>query len=48
MTEVELCPMCKKPTLREIMGFQLGINFRCTNCGYQGPLRLIVEDKKKR
>lgn len=43
----KICPSCKKPTIEFFIGLETG-NYKCSSCGYVGPVVIAVEKKKKR
>lgn len=38
--KIEMCPVCKGTDIFLYMGGQLGILYKCKNCGYVGPIIL--------
>lgn len=43
----KICPSCKKPRIEFFIGLATG-NYKCSNCGYIGPIVIEVEKIKKK
>lgn len=43
--KIKRCPNCKSRNIQDFMGFKLGIQYKCIDCDYIGPL--IIEEEIK-
>jgi predicted RNA-binding Zn-ribbon protein involved in translation (DUF1610 family) len=41
----KICPKCKSKDIYLWLGGNLGIIYKCNNCGYRGPV--ILEEEKR-
>ncbi|MBI5061299.1 MAG: hypothetical protein HZB67_03215 [Candidatus Aenigmarchaeota archaeon] len=42
----KICPSCKSTNIALWMGAELGVRYRCGDCGYIGPI--VLEEKNKK
>lgn len=45
--KAKICPNCKSPDIYLWLGGNLGIIYKCKNCGYRGPIILEKVEKKE-
>ena len=46
MVEIRVCPLCLSPRIVPYLGGICGQLYKCPDCGYVGPIVLIVEEEE--